>query len=174
MEFPRQEYWTGLPFPSPAYLPNPGIEPVTPALQADSLPSEPPGKPILSVTTMFSHTCIIPLTFSVHGILQARILEWVSVSFSKGSSRNQGSNPGLLHCRHIIYWLNHQGSPSFLLAFADSILDAFLTLGSICYNPTELVFWLLAWFSLHQTFQISLAEINLIVLCILIVLCLDL
>ena len=38
-----QEYWSGLPFPSPGDLPNPGIEPQSPALQADSLPSEPPG-----------------------------------------------------------------------------------------------------------------------------------
>ena len=44
MEFSRQEYWSGLPFPSPGYLPNPGIEPRSPALQADTLPSEPPGK----------------------------------------------------------------------------------------------------------------------------------
>ena len=45
MEFSRQEYWSGLPFPSPGDLPDPGIEPGSPALQADSLPSEPPGKP---------------------------------------------------------------------------------------------------------------------------------
>ena len=45
MEFSRQEYWSGLPFPSPRDLPNPGIEPGCPALQADALPSEPPGKP---------------------------------------------------------------------------------------------------------------------------------
>ena len=45
MGFSRQEYWNGLPFPSPGDLPNPGIEPGSPALQADSLPSEPPGKP---------------------------------------------------------------------------------------------------------------------------------
>ena len=42
--FSRQEYWSGLPFPSPGDLPNPGIEPGFPALQADALPSEPPGK----------------------------------------------------------------------------------------------------------------------------------
>ena len=41
----RQEYWGGLPFPSPGDLPDPGIEPRSPALQADALPSEPPGKP---------------------------------------------------------------------------------------------------------------------------------
>ena len=52
MGFSRQEYWSGLPFPSPEDLPNPGTEPGSPALQADSLllrrhrsPAEPPGKP---------------------------------------------------------------------------------------------------------------------------------
>ena len=44
MGFSRQEYWSGLPFPSSADLPDPGIEPGSPALQADVLPSEPPGK----------------------------------------------------------------------------------------------------------------------------------
>ena len=43
MGFSREEYWSGLPFPSPGDLPHPGIEPGSPALQADSLPSEPPG-----------------------------------------------------------------------------------------------------------------------------------
>ena len=46
LEFSRQEYWSGLPFPSPGDLPYPGIEPRSSALQADSLPSELPGKPI--------------------------------------------------------------------------------------------------------------------------------
>ena len=45
MRFSKQEYWSGLPFPSPGYLPNPGIEPRSPALQADALTSEAPGKP---------------------------------------------------------------------------------------------------------------------------------
>ena len=46
MGFSRQECWSGLPFPSPGDLPDPGIKPRSPALQADSLPWEPPGKPI--------------------------------------------------------------------------------------------------------------------------------
>ena len=46
MGFSRQEYWSGLPFPSPGNLPNPGIEPRSPALQADALTSEPPRKPV--------------------------------------------------------------------------------------------------------------------------------
>ena len=49
MEFSRLEYWSGLPFPTPGNLPNPGIEPRSPALQADSLLSEPTGKPARSI-----------------------------------------------------------------------------------------------------------------------------
>ena len=45
VEFSRQEYWSGLPYPSPGDLPDPGIEPRSPTLPADILPSEPPGKP---------------------------------------------------------------------------------------------------------------------------------
>ena len=46
MEFSRPEYWSGQPFPSTGDLPNPGIEPRSPALQADSLPTELSGKPV--------------------------------------------------------------------------------------------------------------------------------
>ena len=48
--FSRQECWSGLPFPSPGHLPDPGIEPGSHALQADALPSEPPGKPLSLLT----------------------------------------------------------------------------------------------------------------------------
>ena len=44
MEFSRQEYWTGLPFPSPGDLPDSGIKPRSPSLEADALTSEPPGR----------------------------------------------------------------------------------------------------------------------------------
>ena len=46
MEFSRPEYWSESPFPSPGDLSNPGVEPRYPALQVDSLPAEPQGKPI--------------------------------------------------------------------------------------------------------------------------------
>ena len=52
--------------------------------------------------------CNPPL--SVHGIFQARILEY---SLLQGIFLTQGSNPGLLHCRQILYYLSHQGSPIF-------------------------------------------------------------
>ena len=54
----RQEYWSGLPFPSPGDLPNPGIEPRSPALQADALPSEPQGKSIRQERGLRNHTSV--------------------------------------------------------------------------------------------------------------------
>ena len=56
--FSRQEYWSGLLFPSPGDLPNPGIESRSPALQADSLPSELPGKSIF-ITHLVTNICLL-------------------------------------------------------------------------------------------------------------------
>ena len=55
MEFCRQEYWSGLPFPSPGDLPDTGNKPRSPALQADPLPYKPPGKTILEDPQGTSH-----------------------------------------------------------------------------------------------------------------------
>ena len=55
MGFSRQEYWSGLPFPSPGDLPDPGIKPRSPALEADTLTSEPPGK-----SNFIKHSQILP------------------------------------------------------------------------------------------------------------------
>ena len=52
MGFSRQEYWSGVPFPSPGDLPDPGIKPGSPALQADSFPTELPGKPSEKIKTL--------------------------------------------------------------------------------------------------------------------------
>ena len=56
VEFSRQEYWSGLPFPSPGDLPNPGIEPRSPALHADALPSERPGKSGVNLGSVYSES----------------------------------------------------------------------------------------------------------------------
>ena len=81
MGFSRQEYWSGLPFPSPGDLPDPGIEfksPVAPALQADSLPRASPGKPHQKPCEVkVAQSCLTlcdAMDYTVHGILQARIL----------------------------------------------------------------------------------------------------
>ena len=84
MEFSRPEYWSGWSFPSRGDLPNPGIELRSPALQADSLPVEPQGKP--------KNT----------GLDSLSLLQWIFLT--------QESNRGLLHCRQILYQLSYQGS----------------------------------------------------------------
>ena len=91
MELSRQKYWSGLPFPSPGDLPNPGIKPGSSTLRADYLPSEPPEESVngkwkwksLSRVQLFA----TPRTTQSMGILQARILEWVALPFSRGSSQ---------------------------------------------------------------------------------------
>ena len=83
--FSRQEYWNVLPCPPPGYLPNPGIESRSPALQVDSLLPEPLGKP---KNTGVGSTSLIQGVFLI-----------------------QESNPGLLHCRQILYQLSYQESP---------------------------------------------------------------
>ena len=85
MEFSRPEYWSRKPFPSPGDLPNPGIDPRYPALQADSLPAEPQGKP--------------------------KITGGNSLSFLQGIFLTLASNRGLPHCRWILYQLSYQGMP---------------------------------------------------------------
>ena len=73
MEFSRPEYSSGYPFPSPGDLPNPGKEPRSPALQADSLPAEPPGKP---TNTGVGSLSLLQQTFPTRNL--------TGVSFSAG------------------------------------------------------------------------------------------
>ena len=87
MEFSRPEYWRGLPCSPPGDLPNPGIEPRSLALQADSSPAEPPGKP--------------------------KNIGVCSPSLLQGIFPTQELNRGLWHCRWILYQLSYQGSPLY-------------------------------------------------------------
>ena len=87
-EFSRPEYWSRYPFPSPGDIPNPETEPRFPTLQVNSLPAEPQEKP--KNNRVDSLSC----------------LQWIFLS--------QESNPGLLHCWHILYQLSYQGSPRVL------------------------------------------------------------
>ena len=66
MGFSRQEYWSGLPFPSPGDLPDPGIEPGSPALQADSLPTDYEGSPRLKYSVNIIFICTGKLKNSCH------------------------------------------------------------------------------------------------------------
>ena len=73
-----------------------------------------------------------PPVSSVHGILQARILEWGAISFSRGTFLTQGSKPGLLHCRQILYHLNHQRMVGFV--FRSRPMSVCLSPPSICLS----------------------------------------
>ena len=63
--FSRQEHWSGLSCPPPGDLPNPGIEPRSPAFQANSLPSEPPGKPTYKWYHIFVFLCLTSLSIII-------------------------------------------------------------------------------------------------------------
>ena len=117
MEFSRQEYWSGLLFPSPGDLSDPGIKPGSPALRADSfidwatwegyhtgkfLPNLP--LPLDSgdgLAKSYPMDCSPP-GFSVLGVSQAKILEWVAISFFRGSFWPRGWTRVLLHGRQIL------------------------------------------------------------------------
>ena len=128
MEFSRSEYRSGLPFRSPGDLPNPGIKPRSPALQADSLPAEPqrkPKNPGMGSLSLLQQIFLIQesncgllhcrrnlFQLSYQGSPRNSQFTGVgSLSLLQGTSPTQGSNPGLPHCRGILYKLSHRGSP---------------------------------------------------------------
>ena len=79
MGFSRQEYWSGLPFPSPGDLPNPGIKPRSPTLQADSLLSEPPGKHWTNSTVYVKQTLSFILGLWNLDSLQQGMPMWIAL-----------------------------------------------------------------------------------------------
>ena len=98
-----------MPFPSPGDLPNPGIEPGPPALQADSLPTELSGKPKVKVKV--SQSC--PTLCSPWNS-PGQNTGVGSLSLLQEIFPTQGSNPGFPLCRQILCQLSHQGSPRIL------------------------------------------------------------
>ena len=96
MGFSRQEYWSGLPFPPPGDLPDPGVEPTSPALIGRFFTTEQQGEALLLLEEVSNYVTLCdpracsPPGSSVHGIFQARILEWVAISSSRGSSQPRG------------------------------------------------------------------------------------
>ena len=111
MGFSRQEYRSGLPFPPPEDLPDPGIEPGSLILQAHSLPSELQGR---SSWIHWIHDPDLPW---IHGVVATEV---GSLSLLQKISLTQELNQGLLHCRGILYQLSYQGSPMHVL-FSGSI-----------------------------------------------------
>ena len=116
MVFSRQECWSELPFPSPGDLPDSGIKPMSSALWADSLQSEPPEKPKSEVK--WSKSCsVMSDSLLPHGLYSpwnspGQNTGVGSLSLLQGVFPTQGSNPGHLHFRWILHHLSHQGSPN--------------------------------------------------------------
>ena len=106
----RHEYWSGLPFPSPGDLPNPRIESRSPALQADSLPAEPLGKPgnTHMLVIQLCPTLCYPMDCSPWNS-PGHSTGVGSLSLLQGIFLTQGSNPGLPHCRRFLYQMSHKG-----------------------------------------------------------------
>ena len=121
MGFSRQECWSGLPFPSPGDLPDPGIKPGSPTLQADTLPSEPPGKPAMWETWFNSWVGKIPW----------RREQLTTPVFWPGESRGQKSLAGYSPWGH-----KESDTTKRLLLLSRGSLD-------------PLCFLLLAWYHLH-------------------------
>ena len=117
MEFSKPEFWSREPFPSPGDLPDLVLEPRSPVSQADSLPAEPPGWLWKWSESEFGQSCptlcdpmdCSPPGSTVHGIFQARVLESVAVSFSRGSSRPRAQTQVLCIAGRCFYRQSHQG-----------------------------------------------------------------
>ena len=183
MGFPRQEYWTGLSFPSPGDLPNPGIKSASPALLL-----------LLLLLSHFSHVrlCATPPGSPGPGILQARTLEWVAISFSNtwkwkvkvkslsrvwllatpwtaackappsmGFARQEDWSgvplpPPLLHCKWVFYCLCHQGSPK-RKCYLPSCVQLFATPCTVAHQA-PLSFYGLSNFPLFSLWTYSAGE----------------
>ena len=104
MGFPRQKHWSGLPFLFPGDLPDPEIEPISPALAGRFFSLSHQGnlyaKSLQLCPTLCDPVDCGPPGSSIHGVLQARILVWVAMPSSRGSSRPQGSTLHLLCLVH--------------------------------------------------------------------------
>ena len=101
MGFSRQEYWSGLPFPTPGDLPDPGIKPRSPALQEDALPSEPPGSPVLRKSpeiengNLLQYSCLESSMdrgvgwATVHGVAESDVTEHTCTKFTELTDSSQ-------------------------------------------------------------------------------------
>ena len=102
MGLSRQEYWSGLPFPSPRDLPDSGIEPRSPALQADSLPTELQGKPHFSISPSNEYSGLIPFR-----------IDWFDLLAVQGSLKSllqlQNSKASILRCS--AFFMAHLSHP---------------------------------------------------------------
>ena len=98
MRFPRQEYWNGLPFLFPGDLPNPGIEPMSPAWQADSLPLSHLGSPLkVSRIIQMVSFCVWLISLSIISLRFIHIVAYIRMLFHFNGWI-------IFHCMYILHW----------------------------------------------------------------------
>ena len=122
MGFSRPQYWSGWPFPSPGDLPNPGIEPRSPTLQADSLPAELPGNPVqsLSRVRLFATSWTAARQASLSFTISRSLLRLMSIESVMPSNH-------LILCCPLLSW-NYQANQS--LKLISSVLGLFFFNGA--------------------------------------------
>ena len=123
MEFSSPEYWSGQPFPPPGDLPNPGIEPRSPTLQADSLPAEPQGKPknpgvgicdttsVLCIPPVHALRCQSPCTAAM--LLKSKSMAFLTLLSLSALFAN------ILSWNSTLFWFEEYGLSTILSYFSD-------------------------------------------------------
>ena len=138
VEFSKQEYWSGLPFPSPGDLPDLGIKPRSPSLKADSLPSETPGKPHIYMTmykidnqfSSVAQSCLTlcdPMNCSTPGLpvhhqlpeFTQTHVHWVSDAIQPSHPLSSPSPPAPNPSQHqgLFQWINSSHEVAKVLEF---------------------------------------------------------
>ena len=141
-EFSRQEYWSGLPCPSPGDLPDPGIEPKSPTLQAHSLPFEPPGKPYIFLVgisnAMLCSQCSLSVLyhFALSHSVMFTLTPWLSCSL-----------PGFFTVKSLFVPLWRYFKT--IIHSSSKILPLMNSHG--CFRPALLLWWLPNHVLLFQT-----------------------
>ena len=170
MELSRQEYWNGWPFPSPGNLPNPGIEPRSPTLQADSLTSEPQGKPIWCINWAPRYLPKWAENVCPHKILNKNVYsksQYVTWTFKLQTFKYVNmrptyfrrewncSLPSVSHC-----WRSCSSAVSRLLSLLQSVtLDCSLD-ASTCANCCAVLLYCIAGLKCLDFFHICFLCIN--------------
>ena len=108
MGFSRQEYWNGLPFLPPGDLPDSGTKPRSPALQADSLLCEQPGKPVVEYSISCAQLSVMSDSLGPHGLYPTRLLcpwNFPGKNTGVGCLLQGASLPGdYTHLLHLLHW----------------------------------------------------------------------
>ena len=133
MGFSRQEYWSGLPFLSPGDLPHPGIEPRSPTLKADALPSEPPGKSSKTFFPLFLSLSFFKKFYFILLYNTALVLPYINMNLPR-----------------VYTWTPNPEPPSHLPLHTISLGHPSAPAPSILYPASNLDWWFISYMILYM------------------------